>query len=188
MDKGRKTVIIGVSGGIAVYKVADVASKLAQGDLDVHVIMSPGALEFVQPLTFAAVTRNPVIYRLFPSVDLAGGEQLYPHLYPASHADLFLLAPATADMMAKLACGIADDPVCAAALALPASCPRLFCPAMHVHMWAQPVVRRNAARLQDDGWQQLGPESGTLACGATGEGRMSEPAAIIAAVHAALGQ
>ncbi len=186
MKRAGHTVLIGVSGGIAVYKIADVASKLAQDDLNVHVIMSPGALEFVMPLTFAALTRNPVIHKLFPNAGLSGGEQLYPHLYPAARADIFLLAPATADMIAKLAYGIADDPVCAAALALPLDCPRIFCPAMHVNMWNQPVVRRNVARLAEQGWRQLGPESGVLACGASGEGRMVEPETIIGAVRDAL--
>ncbi len=179
MSSDKKTVLIGVSGGIAAYKAVDCASKLSQAGYSVHVVMSPGALEFVRPLTFAAVTQNPVIDNIFPSSSSARGEELFPHIYPASNADLFILVPASADMLAKIAHGFADDPVCAAALTLSKSCKKLFCPAMHVNMWSNGAVRKNAVALVDAGWVQLGPVTGTLACGAEGEGRMVEPLKIL---------
>jgi phosphopantothenoylcysteine decarboxylase / phosphopantothenate---cysteine ligase len=187
MNKMQKTIMIGVSGGIAAYKVVACASSLAQAGHSVHVAMSPGALEFVRPLSFAAVTGRRVIDSVFPDMAAADGEQLYPHLYPAARTDIFLLAPASADMLARVACGMADDAVSASILALPPDCRKIFCPAMHVNMWAQEVVKENAEKLRARGWIQLGPEPGRLACGSAGAGRMSEPEAIVAKVLELIG-
>lgn len=179
MHGNEKTVVIGVTGGIAAYKAVSCASTLAQSGCDVHVIMSPGALEFIRPLSFAAVTGNRVIESGFPDTLNADGAEIYPHIYPAMHADMFLLAPASADMIAKIARGFGDDIVCASALALSKNCKKVFCPAMHVNMWAQPSVQENSQVLVTRGWMQIGPESGKLACGSEGPGRMSEPEDII---------
>ena len=187
MSSVKKTIMIGVSGGIAAYKVVACASSLAQAGHSVHVAMSPGALEFVRPLSFAAVTGRRVIDSVFPDVSGAEGEELYPHLYPAARSDLFLLAPASADMLAKVACGMANDAVSASILALPPDCRKIFCPAMHVNMWAQSLVKENAEKLRERGWLQLGPEPGRLACGSAGAGRMSEPEVIVAKVLELLG-
>lgn len=182
MINREKTIVLGVAGGISAYKAVACASRLAQAGHAVHVAMSPGALEFVQPLSFAAVSGKRVVTSIFPDAGECSGDDLYPHLYPASQADLFLLAPASADMIAKIAHGLADDPVCAGALALAPGCPRLFCPAMHVNMWAQRIVRDNSAKLEDMDWERIGPEEGVLACGSRGEGRMSEPEKIVGRV------
>ena len=175
MQGDDKTVVIGVTGGIAAYKIVSCASALSQRGCDVHVLMSPGASEFIRPLTFAAVTGNRVIDSGFPDTVNADGTELYPHIYPAMRADLFLLAPASADMLAKIAHGFGDDIVCASALALSKDCKKIFCPAMHVNMWAQPSVQENSQTLVSRGWLQVGPETGKLACGSEGPGRMSEP-------------
>lgn len=176
------TVLLGICGGVAAYKAVEVASGLRKAGWSVHVAMSAAAQKFVGPVTFAAVTAHPVLTEQFPDPSTHAGDALFPHLYPATRADLFVLLPATADMMAKIAHGLGDDPVSAAALSLPASCRRVFCPAMNVEMWRQPVIQENVKTLEARGWERLGPASGELACGMTGEGRMTEPAAILEAI------
>lgn len=171
----KKSILMGITGGIAAYKTVACASKLTQAGFEVHVAMSPGALQFVRPLSFAAVTGNRVVESTFPDTNLAEGGQIYPHIFPASQADLFLLAPASADMLAKIALGFGDDVVCASALALSDECRKLFCPAMHINMWSKSCVQRNASSLREDGWTQIGPQGGHLACGSRGTGRMTEP-------------
>jgi len=171
-------VLVGVTGGIAAYKAAETTSQLVKAGLDVRVIMTPAATRFVAPLTFAALTRQKVPTSLFPDFSDGTPDVIYPHLYPASEADAFAVLPATADAIAKLAHGFADDLVCCIALALKPDCKRLFCPAMNARMWAQPVVRQNARRLLETGWHRIGPEYGTLACGSVGLGRMTSPTAI----------
>ena len=171
-----------ICGGIAVYKTVEVVSKLHQADWDVHVAMSAAARQFVTPMTFAAVTGKRGLTEMFPNVAEADGEAPYPHIYPASEVDVFLLLPATADMIARIALGLADDIVCASALALKRECRRVFCPAMNSNMWAQPAVQRNVERLVRDGWEQLGPAEGRMACGTTGAGRMLEPTEILSAL------
>ncbi len=181
-----KKILIGVSGGIAAYKAAEVVSALRQAGHDVQVAMTPAACQFVTPLTFAALTQKEVRTDLFPPRPTSDKGQLYPHLYPAMDADLFAVLPATADILAKLAYGFGDDIVCASALSLGESCARLFCPAMNSQMWNNPVVQENAAILEKRGWLRIGPEAGRMACGTEGAGRMSSPAAILEAVQALL--
>jgi phosphopantothenoylcysteine decarboxylase/phosphopantothenate--cysteine ligase len=179
-------VMVAVCGGIAAYKAADLVSRLRKAGHDVQVVMSDAAREFVTPLTFAAVSGHPVLTSLFPREAQTAGEGAYPHLYPATRADAFVVAPATADMMARLAQGFGSDIVSTCALSLPATCLRLFCPAMNVEMWRQPVVQENVRVLEQHGWQRIGPDSGALACGMEGEGRMAEPAAIAERLQQAL--
>lgn len=178
MSKGPATVLLGVCGGIAAYKAVDVASRLRKAGLEVHVAMTEAARAFIAPLTFAAITGHPALEKLLPDGP-AAGQSAYPHLYPATRADAFVVLPATANTIAKLACGLANDPVSAAALSLPATCLRVICPAMNVEMWRNPVVQANVRRLEALGWHRIGPASGPLACGMEGEGRMSEPAEIV---------
>ncbi len=170
--------LLGICGGVAAYKAVDLVSRLKKGGYDVHVTMSDAAQKFVTPLTFAAVSGNPVLETLFPEPSGRSGEPLYPHLYPATRADLFVLLPATADMIAKAACGLANDVVSTAMLSLPATCRRVFCPAMNVEMWNQDIVQSNVRALEARGWLRIGPETGMLACGMEGYGRMAEPADI----------
>lgn len=174
-----KTILLGVSGGIAAYKAVDLASRLTHEGHTVHTVMTPGAVRFIQPLSFAAVTRQPARSELWPDTAKASGKALFPHIYPASECDGFLVAPTTAGLLARLAVGMASDLVCASALALGENCLKVFCPAMHVHMWAQPAVQEHAARLESRGWHRIGPAKGVMACGATGAGRLEEPGEIV---------
>lgn len=181
-----KKVLIGISGGIAAYKAASVVSKLTQAGHDVRVVMTPNATKFVAPLTFAALTRQKVLTTVFPNESSAEKDVIYPHLYPATEADLFAVLPATANIIGKMAHGIADDVLTTSALSLSADCKRFFCPAMNSQMWEQPIVQDNVARLESYGWQAIGPNAGRMACGDTGAGRMSEPDQIIEALLKAL--
>lgn len=180
------TVLAGIGGGVAAYKAVEVVSRLTQEGLAVHVAMTSTAQRFVAPITFAAVSHRRVCTEMFPPASTQDGEDLFPHIYPASRADIFVVMPATADLLARLAAGLADDVVTCSALALPPGAVRIFCPSMHVNMWSQPVVRENARRLEAAGWVRVGPAAGALACGAQGEGRMAEPVEIAGAVRTAL--
>jgi phosphopantothenoylcysteine decarboxylase/phosphopantothenate--cysteine ligase len=174
----KPKVLVGVTGGIAAYKVAEIVSQLVKAKVDVRVVMTEAATRFVGPLTFSALTQQKVITSVFPDTGSGEMDVIYPHLYPATEADAFAVVPATADAMAKLAHGFGDDIVCCSALSLKPNCKRIFCPAMNVQMWNQPVVRENAKKLLQLGWHQIGPEKGRLACGTYGYGRMSTPTAI----------
>lgn len=172
------TVLAGICGGVAAYKAIEVVSRVRKAGADVHVAMSAAAREFVTPLTFGAVSGQPVLTTLFPHQENAAGDARYPHLYPATRADLFVLMPATADIIAKVARGEGSDLISTCALSLPATCQRVFCPSMNVEMWHQPVVQENVRLLEARGWVRVGPDAGLLACGMEGAGRMSEPAEI----------
>ncbi len=179
-------ILAGIGGGIAAYKAVEVVSRLVQAGREVHVAMTAAARQFVTPTTFASVSRRRVITEMFPPAESTSGEALFPHIYPASHADVFVVMPATADLLAKLACGIGDDVVVCSALALRPETVRLLAPAMNEHMWRQPVVQRNLAALEADGWRRIGPAEGALACGTHGPGRMAEPSEILHAIESAL--
>ena len=172
-----KNLLIGVSGGIAAYKVCEVASYFAKKGVNVSVIMTEHAAEFVCPLTFEALTKNPCLTSLFD------GKSKDPvaHVNLARNADAILIAPATANIIAKLACGIADDMLTTTVLA--ASCPKLIAPAMFTGMLENVATQRNLRQLREDGFTVLEPEEGRLACGAIGSGRLSEPAVLISAVE-----
>lgn len=174
----KPKVLIGVTGGIAAYKAADIVSQLVKTDVDVRVVMSEAATRFVAPLTFAALSQQKVLTSIFPENSTGEKDVIYPHLYPATEADAFAVVPATANAIAKLAHGMGDDIVSCSALSLKPDCKRIFCPAMNVQMWEQPIVRENARKLLSMGWHQIGPEQGRLACGTHGYGRMSTPTAI----------
>ena len=174
----KPKILVGVTGGIAAYKTADVVSQLIKADCDVRVIMTESATKFVAPLTFAGLTRQKVLTSVFPEGSTDGLDVIYPHLYPATEADAFAVLPASANAIAKLAAGMGSDLVCCSALSLSANCKRIFCPAMNVQMWEQPVVKANCRKLLEYGWHQVGPEKGRLACGTYGYGRMSTPTVI----------
>lgn len=168
-----KRITLGVSGGIAAYKAADLASKLTARGAAVHVILTAAAAKFVGPVTFAGVTGNPVHQDLFAgSPDCA-----IPHIDLASRADLLVIAPATANVLAKLAAGLADDLLSAAALA--ATCPVLVCPAMNAAMYRHRAVQKNLQVLRSYGYHILEPASGRMACGTVGQGRLPESAVIM---------
>ena len=177
--KGRE-IVLGVTGGIAAYKSADLVSRLRKLGANVHVIMTKNAAEFVTPLTFETMSANPVVTDTFARPVTWEVE----HVELAKRAELFVIAPATANFIAKMAAGIADDMLTTTVLATKA--PVLVAPAMNVGMWTAAVTQENAARLKARGVHFVGPDAGFLACGDTGSGRMSEPAAIVEAAAAIL--
>lgn len=182
----QKKILIGITGGIAAYKAAEVCSRLTKESLHIRVVMTDAATRFVGPLTFAALTQQKVLTSIFPDTGSGDRDVIYPHLYPATEADLFIIVPATADSIAKIAHGMGDDIVCCSALSLKQTCIRIICPAMNVQMWENQTVQDNVAILKKRGWKIIGPETGKLACGTEGAGRMSEPNSIVQEVLQAL--
>ena len=176
----KKNLLIGVTGGIAAYKVCEVASYFTKKGVNVNVVMTEHGAEFVAPLTFEALTKNPCLTSLFD------GKSADPvaHVNLGRTADAVLVAPATANVIAKLANGIADDMLTSTVLA--ASCKKLVAPAMFTGMLENPATQRNIEQLRWDGFEIIEPESGRLACGAVGSGRLAEPAELISAVEEAL--
>ena len=168
-----KTIVLGVTGGIAAYKSCEVVSRLRKAGAKVHVIMTKNACQFVAPLTFETLSNNPCVTDTFDRPERWEVE----HVALAKQADLFLIAPATANIMAKLAHGIADDMLSTTVLATRA--PVLLAPAMNTGMWENTATQENLKTLLARGVLTIGPEGGLLACGETGAGRMSEPAQIV---------
>ncbi|MHB1351918.1 MAG: bifunctional phosphopantothenoylcysteine decarboxylase/phosphopantothenate--cysteine ligase CoaBC [Thiobacillus sp.] len=173
MSLADKKIILGVTGGIAAYKAAELCRLLVKAGADVQVAMTDAAQRFVTPLTFQALSGKPVLTALWE----AAGDGM-AHIHLSRGADLVLVAPASADFLAKLAHGRADDLL--SALCLARACRLAVAPAMNREMWAAPATRRNLAQLHADGVWLLGPEAGEQACGETGPGRMLEPADIVA--------
>lgn len=171
-----KRILLGVTGGIAAYKSADLVRRLKDAGADVRVVMTRGAQAFVTPLTFQAVSGHPVHTTLLDDAAEAG----MGHIELARWADTVLVAPATADFMARLAHGLADDLLTTLCLATEA--PLVLAPAMNRQMWSASATRDNAGLLQARGVSLLGPASGSQACGETGPGRMLEPAELVNAV------
>ena len=164
-----KTVLLGVTGGIACYKSAMLASALVKQHCNVQVAMTKNAAEFIGPHTFESLTGNRVSMDTFDRNYVHQVE----HIALADQADLVLIAPATANVLAKLAHGIADDMLTTVVLAC--SCPKIAAPAMNTKMYDNPVTQDNLALLRRYGWEVLEPASGRLACGAVGRGKMPEP-------------
>lgn len=177
-----KRIVLGVSGGIAAYKAADLTSKLVQLGADVHVVLTSGAREFIQPLTFQALTRNPVHTSVYEGWD---GDSA-GHVTLAASADLVIVAPATANTIARMAHGFADDMLGAVLLATQA--PVIIAPAMEHHMWHHAATQVNLAMLVERGVQVIAPESGYLASGAMGDGRLASIERILLGIRAALGR
>ena len=176
MDLTGREIVLGVTGGIAAYKSAEVVSRLRHLGANVHVIMTKNATEFVSPLTFQTLSANQVVTDTFQAPEYWNVE----HVALAKRAEIFVIAPATANIMAKMACGIADDMLSTTVLATKA--PVLLAPAMNTGMWTAAATQANLKTLQERGIQFVGPDSGILACGDEGAGRMSEPEAIVAAI------
>ena len=179
MLKG-KTVVIGVSGGIAVYKVCDVVSRLKKLNADVHVIMTKSACEFVGPLTFQTLSQNYVVSDMFEEPKTWDVE----HIALAKKADLFLVAPATANVIGKIANGICDDMLTTTIAATKAKV--LIAPAMNTNMYENPLVQKNISTLKQYGYKFIEPESGRLACGDIGSGKLASPEVIVENVEALL--
>lgn len=162
----KKTILLGVTGSIAAYKAADLTSKLLKRGHEVLVLMTRGAQEFITPLTMETLSRNPVMTDVFGEKK----EWCPGHIALADRADLLLIAPATANIIAELACGLASNPITEVALATPA--PLLIAPAMNGKMWMHPATQQNVATLKTRGAHFIGPEEGLLACGYEGVGRL----------------
>ena len=174
-------ILLGVSAGIAMFKSADLASKLTQEGHLVRTLMTPHALKFMTPLAFRAVTRESVYTDLFEE----GSRGRIEHIELSEWADLLLIAPATADLLGRLAAGLGDDILTATALAYPG--PVLAFPAMNDQMWANPIVQENIQRLRDlRGYELIDPASGHLACGSIGPGRLPDPDRILSEVDRVL--
>lgn len=168
-----KTVVIGVSGGIAVYKTLDVISRLKKLGVNVNVIMTKSATEFVTPLSFQSLSQNYVVCDMFEDPKTWDVE----HISLAKRADLFLIAPATANVIGKMANGIADDMLTTTVMATKAKV--LIAPAMNTNMFENPIVQRNITTLKELGYNFVEPESGRLACGDTGKGKLASPETIV---------
>lgn len=173
-------ILMGVTGGVAAYKTADLVSKLVQAGAKVSVVMTTAAQQFIGRTTFEALSGRPVYESIFSPQEHHQGE----HIGLARRAELYVIAPCSAECLHQLASGGASDLV--SLLALTVTCPVLLAPAMNNEMWIKPPVQRNIAIVQSDGLQIVGPGEGWLSCGAVGPGRMSEPAEILEAIRKTL--
>jgi phosphopantothenoylcysteine decarboxylase/phosphopantothenate--cysteine ligase len=173
-------ILLGVSAGVSVFKSVDLASKLTQRGDEVRAILTPHVLKFVQPLAFQAVTRQPV------HVDTFEDDPSYrpEHISLSEWPDLFFVAPATADVLGRVAAGLGDNLLTLTVLACRK--PIVFAPSMNDRMWANPIVQRNIRTLKDAGYRVLEPAAGHLACGSHGPGRLPEVVDLLAAVDAGL--
>lgn len=162
-------ILLGITGSIAAFRAADIASQLVKAGHEVHALMTRHAAEFIGPLTLQTLTRNPVL------IALEDEKQSWKpgHIELADRADLLLVAPATANCIANFAHGLAPDPLGSLYLALPRATPVLIAPAMNGRMWEHPATRRNVEQLTADGCQFIGPAEGDLACGYQGIGRLA---------------
>jgi phosphopantothenoylcysteine decarboxylase/phosphopantothenate--cysteine ligase len=170
--KGRK-IVLGVTGGIAAYKAAELVRELVKAGAEVHVVMTRNAQAFITPLTFQTLSGNPVTTELFNLIS----ESEIGHIALADRAEVLVIAPATANIIGKIAAGIADDMLTTIVMATQA--PVLIAPAMNVHMWENPICQENIQRLRSRGVHFIDPEAGELACGYEGKGRLAEIPAIV---------
>ncbi len=178
MQNPVKRIVLGITGGVAAYKAAELARLLVREGIETQVVMTDAARHFVGPATFQAITGRPVFTDLWDERIASG----MAHIELSRGADAVLVAPASADFLAKLAQGRADDLL--STLCLARDCPLMLAPAMNRQMWEQPATRRNVARLEEDGVLILGPASGEQACGEMGYGRLLEPERILEAMLA----
>ncbi|MBQ9263868.1 MAG: bifunctional phosphopantothenoylcysteine decarboxylase/phosphopantothenate--cysteine ligase CoaBC [Clostridia bacterium] len=176
MNLEGKQIVLGVTGGIAAYKACELCSRLKKAGAQVYVILTKNACQFVSPLTFETLSNHPAVTDTFARPETWEVE----HVALAKRADLFVIAPATANILAKMGCGIADDMLSTTVLATRA--PVLVAPAMNTGMWDNPATQQNVRTLKARGVRFIGPEGGYLACGDTGAGRMSEPKQIADAI------
>jgi phosphopantothenoylcysteine decarboxylase/phosphopantothenate--cysteine ligase len=175
-----KFVVLGVTGSVAVYKVVELARRMTQAGATVQVVMTPGATQFVQPLTFQALTYRPVEVEMFGTFD----DRAAGHVAMGQQADVIVIAPATAHTLARLSGGFADDLIGTTVLA--AHAPVVIAPAMETHMWENPATQANVDTLRERGATIVEPESGELASGVSGQGRLASLDAILSAIEDAL--
>ena len=175
-------IVLGVTGSIAAYKAADLASQLTKAGHEVHCVLTRAATEFVTPLTLQVLSRQPVLV----SLEDEKNSWKPGHIELADNADLFLVAPLSADTLGNFARGLAPDPLSSIYLALPRTTPVLLAPAMNGKMWAHPATARNLATVKEDGCHIVEPAEGDLACGYQGVGRLAEVETILAAATSLL--
>ena len=176
----NKKIVLGITGGIAAYKAAELVRELVRGGAEVFVVMTRSAQAFVTPLTFQTLSGNKVATELFSLVE----ESEIGHISLADRADVLVIAPATANVIGKIAGGIADDLLTTVVMATKA--PVLLAPAMNVHMWENPICQENIRKLSARGYHFIEPEAGELACGYEGKGRLPEISAIVEEIRALL--
>ncbi len=175
-----KTIALGITGSIAAYKAAELTSQLVKLGYDIHVVMTEGAVSFISPLTFQTLSKNPVVTSLFS----ANSPSEVEHVALSDRCSLLLIAPATANIISKIACGIADDFLTTLALTMGSQI--LIAPAMNTHMWHNPIIQENIQRLEQRGIRLITPEYGCLACGTEGDGRLASIERIVGAVKNSL--
>ena len=175
MLKGKR-IILGVSGSIAAYKIANLASALVKLHADVHVVMTKNATNFIHPITFETLTGNKCLVDTFDR----NFEYSVEHVELAKSADVLMVAPATANVIGKMAHGLADDMLTTTILAC--QCPKIVAPAMNTHMYHNQIVQDNLDKCRHYGMEVITPACGYLACGDTGDGKMPEPEALLAAI------
>lgn len=170
-----KKVILGVTAGASIYKSCEVLRKLLHQNCEVHVVPTPDSLKLICEALWRGLSGNNVVTSVFESE-----ESPWPHVSLAKNADAFVVCPATANTIAKLANGFGDNALTATALAV--TCPKIICPAMNVHMFENPAVQENIKKLQDQGWILVAPKDGSMACGGSGKGALANPEDIVKAV------
>lgn len=168
-------IVLGISGSIAAYKAADLTSQLTRLGHEVHIVMTKAATEFIAPLTLQVLSRQPVLV----SLEDEKNSWKPGHIELADMADLFLVAPASANTLAQFANGLAPDPLSSIYLALPPDTPKFLAPAMNGKMWQHPATLRNRLQLEQDGVRFIDPEEGDLACGYQGTGRLADIGTIL---------
>ncbi|MDR2834138.1 MAG: phosphopantothenoylcysteine decarboxylase [Streptococcaceae bacterium] len=174
-----KTVILGVSGSISAYKAADIVSGLKKKGYNIEVVITKAAQGFITPLTLQVLSQNHVHVDVMDEPDVSKVN----HIQLAKDADLFVIAPGSANIIGKIANGIADDLLSTIALAIPETTPKLIAPAMNTQMYAAKAVRRNMRQLEEDGWEEILPREALLACGDWGRGALAEVPVIIEAIE-----
>lgn len=174
--KGKK-VVLGITGGIAAYKSCEIVRLMVKAGADVHTILTKAGAQFVTPITLQALSCNPVRIDMFEVLETVEKG----HISLADSADVVLVAPATADIIAKAAHGICDDLLTTVLCATKA--PIVFAPSMNVHMWENPLTQENVKKLQSIGWHLIEPDEGELACGYEGKGRLPDPSEIVKIVE-----
>ncbi len=177
----QKTLVLGIGGGIAAYKCCELARLLAKSGADVHCVLTKAGAQFVTPLTLQTLTSNPVHTEMFSLVQ----EKEISHISLADQADLVLVAPATADLIAKVSHGICDELLTTVICATKA--PVLFAPSMNSNMWENPITQENVDRLKKHGYKFIEPAEGELACGYEGKGRLPELEVILKEVVEVIG-
>ena len=172
-----KTVLVGITGGIAAYKSCEIVRLMVKAGADVHTILTKAGAQFVTPLTLQTLSNNPVHTDMFQILE----EMSKGHIALADGTDVMLIAPATADVIAKAAHGICDDLLTTVLCATKA--PIAFAPSMNVHMWENQITQENVKKLQSVGWHLIEPDTGELACGYEGKGRLPDPSKIVTFVE-----